>query len=193
MIKIIGIDGSPRRDSLTARLVDMVLTQAANAGATTETIKLIEYEIPPCMGCVSYNGVCNLEECYRQNGMTVVPLLKRLIEADGIVFGSPVYWFGPSGIMKNLIDRMTCLEHESKMLDGKIAGLVFNYEDEGASVAISEMFLTLSDMGFIFPPYGYTYNCGRQIDEMTVFYAEQMGRNMVRLAEMTRNQIWWQR
>jgi multimeric flavodoxin WrbA len=193
MIKIIGIDGSPRKDSVTARLVEIVLEEAEKAGAETEKMKLIEYEIPPCMGCVSYQGTCNLDECLKQQGQGVVPLLRRLVEADGIVFGSPVYWFGPSGHMKNLIDRMTCLEHEKKLLDGKVAGLVFNYEDEGASMAISEMFLTLSDMGFLFPPYGYTYNNGRNIEELTEFYARQMGRNMVRLAELSKDKRWWQK
>lgn len=193
MIKLIGIDGSPRKDSVTAKLIELVLNEAASAGATIDKIKLIQYEIPPCMGCVSYQGTCNLDECLKQNGEKVVSLLKKLLDADAVVFGSPVYWFGPSGQMKNFIDRMTCLEHEKKLLDGKVAGLVFNYEDEGASMAIAEMFLTLSDMGFLFPPYGYTYNFGKNIDELTEFYARQMGRNMVKLAKMCKHTKWWQK
>ncbi|RME69248.1 MAG: flavodoxin family protein, partial [Nitrospirae bacterium] len=87
MVKIAGIDGSPRKDSVSSLLVDMALQEAQKEGATIEKIKLVEYDIKPCMGCVSYQGTCNLEHCLEQDGEEVVPLLKRLLEFDGIVFG----------------------------------------------------------------------------------------------------------
>ncbi len=190
-MEIIGIDGSPRKESVTSRLLTIALEEAQREGAYTELVRLRDFDIRPCKGCASYNGRCNLEECLKQEGEGVVPLLERLIRVDGVIFGSPVYWFGPSGLMKNLIDRMTCLEHEEKLLDGKVAGLIFNYEDEGASIAIGELFLTLSDMGFLFPPYSYTYNQGKEIDPHTEAYIRQMGKNMVRLIKDTIQKKWW--
>jgi multimeric flavodoxin WrbA len=190
-MKVLGIDGSPRQESVSSILLDRALNAAQEEGAELSVIKLVEYNIPPCQGCVSYNGVCNLEECLKHDGQALKEIFEEFISSQVLLFATPVYWFGPSGLMKNLIDRMTCLEHERKLLDGKVGGILCSYEEEGASTTISQLFLALSDMGLVFPPYAYTYNRGKELAEDTVFYAEQLGRNAVKMVRSIKDIHWW--
>jgi hypothetical protein len=86
---------------------------------------------------------------------------------------------------------MTSLEHKQKLLDGRVGGIVCSYEEEGASMTISQLFLALSDMGLLFPPYAYTYNRGKEIDELTRKYAVQLGINTVELFRKLNGTKWW--
>ncbi len=192
-MKVLGIDGSPRVNSISHRLLEIALEGAEKEGASTGMLRLREYEIPPCEGCVSYYGRCNLQECIGHNGEGLKDLFDEILSSDVLLFATPVYWFGPSGLLKNLIDRMTCLEHEEKLLDGKVGGILCSYEEEGASTTISQLFLALSDMGLHFPPYAYTYNRGDKIEQDTAFYAEQLGRNAVMVAKCLDGKKWWRR
>ena len=191
MTKVLGINGSPRDDSTTKELLYLTLEAASMEGANIEELKLVEYPLPTCKGCVSYYGTCNLEECIKYGDENTAFVLRKLIDSDVIIFATPVYWFGPSGLMKNLIDRMTSLEHKQKILDGRVGGIICSYEEEGASMAISQLFLALSDMGLLFPPYAYTYNRGKEIDEMTRHYAVQLGINAVKLFNTINGTKWW--
>ncbi len=101
-MKILGINGSPRGlKSQTNRLIDAVLKGAEEEGAETETIHLIEYDLKFRNACsVCYQeGTC----VYEDDFPTVFAMI---LEADGIVLGSPVYFDLVTGQMKMLIDRM---------------------------------------------------------------------------------------
>ena len=191
MIKVLGINGSPREESTTEHLLKLALDASQSAGATVEELKLQKHPLPTCEGCVSYYGTCNLEECIRHGDENTAYVLKKLIEADVLIFATPVYWFGPSGLIKNLIDRMTSLEHKQKLLDGRVGGIICSYEEEGASMTISQLFLALSDMGLLFPPYAYTYNRGKEVDDLTKKYAVQLGINAVELFRKLNGTKWW--
>ncbi len=192
-IKVLGINGSPRDDSTSARLLLKALESARESGAEIRELRMIETPLPPCDGCVSYYGTCNLEVCIEHGGEVVKEVLEELIASDVLLFATPVYWFGPSGLLKNLIDRMTSLEHGQKILDGRVGGILCSYEEEGASMTISQLFLALSDMGLMFPPYAYTYNRGREIEDDTEFYARQLGRNAVEMARVINGKRWWRK
>jgi len=193
LVKVLGINGSPREKSTTEQLLSLCLQAAKEQGAEVEELRLIEHPLPTCQGCVSYYGNCNLEECIKQGDENTSYVLKKLIDSDVLIFATPVYWFGPSGLLKNLIDRMTSLEHKQKILDGRVGGIICSYEEEGAAMAISQLFLALSDMGLLFPPYAYTYNRGKEIDEMTEHYAVQLGINAVELYKRLNGSKWWRR
>ncbi len=191
MVKVLGINGSPRVNSSTEHLLELALKGAEKEGAEIKELRLSEHPLPPCDGCVSYYGTCNLEECIKHGDENTAYVLKTLINSDVLIFATPVYWFGPSGLLKNLIDRMTSLEHKQKILDGRVGGIICSYEEEGASMTISQLFLALSDMGLLFPPYAYTYNRGREVDELTIKYAFQLGTNTVELFKKIKGTKWW--
>jgi multimeric flavodoxin WrbA len=129
-MKILAIHGSPRSiHSTTRKLAVFVLSGAAESGSETEMIDLADYHITPCTACdaCSLNGIC-------VNDDDVPALLIRIQEADGIVFGSPVYIDNIPGQMKVFFDRLADVIHY-QVLAGKLGcSVVTTYESGGEEV-----------------------------------------------------------
>ena len=125
-MKILGLVGSPRKDSNTDLLVSAILEGAAKSKHATEKMYLYSVDIAPCVDCRACKKG-NLQ-CVLKDGMQA--LYPKLEEADVIVFGTPLYWYGPTAKMKLLLDRLRPFI-ESKKLSGKKAVLVIPSE-EGA-------------------------------------------------------------
>lgn len=120
---MLGLVGSPRKGGNTDMLVGRVLEGCSVNGHTTEKIYLYDYTIKPCLDCraCKTGGTCVLEDGMRG-------LYPRLQTADVIVFGTPLYWYGPAGQMKMLIDRMRPFIENGK-LGGKKAVIVVPSEE----------------------------------------------------------------
>lgn len=101
MKKILGIIGSPRKDGNTDVLVSRILEGARDHGADTDRVSLADLRISECDGC--YDCWKGKHACSKADDMR--DLYPRIAKADAIVFGTPVYWFGPTAIMKCFIDR----------------------------------------------------------------------------------------
>jgi multimeric flavodoxin WrbA len=125
-MKVLGLVGSPRKGGNTDLLVSAVLEGAEKKKYATEKVYLYPLDILPCVDCRGCKK--GKLECVLKDGMK--ELYAKLEEADAIVFGTPLYWYGPSGKMKLLIDRLRPYI-ESKQLKGKRAVLVVPSE-EGA-------------------------------------------------------------
>jgi multimeric flavodoxin WrbA len=100
-MRILGLVGSPRKGGNTDIMVDAVLERAKANGHETDKVYLYKADIGPCIdcrGCKKGDLVCIVED-----GMQNV--YPKLDSANAIVFGTPIYWVGPTGTMKNLIDR----------------------------------------------------------------------------------------
>jgi multimeric flavodoxin WrbA len=160
-VKILGINGSPRKYGGTARLLEVALEAARRAGGDVERVDLYDYRIEPCRGCLSdvqeaCKPPCIVEDDFRK-------LLPRILAADGIIFATPVYWYAPSGMLKNLIDRMTVLENmallgDKSWLEGKVVGAIAVGQDSGEIMAISYLLTTLNSMGAVVPPWALAYS-----------------------------------
>ena len=114
VMKILALHGSPRTiRSTTRRLAGWVLEGAREAGAETEMVDLADCRITPCTDCEGcrMTGTCVFED-------DVPELLSRMREADGIVFGSPVYIDNVTGQMKIFFDRLADAIHY-QVLTGK--------------------------------------------------------------------------
>jgi multimeric flavodoxin WrbA len=125
-MKILGLVGSPRNVSNTDLLVTQILEGAAVNKHSTEKAYLYPLEIKPCVDCKACKK--GIFQCSLKDDM--MTLYSKLEEADVIVFGTPLYWYGPSAKMKLLIDRLRPFI-ASKKLRGKKAVLVVPSE-EGA-------------------------------------------------------------
>jgi len=113
-MKILGINGSPRKEmSSTRKLVRSVLDGAAEMGAETELIDIADRTITFCSGCLTCytTGSCIFDD----DAQEIFALMQ---EADGIVLGSPVYLLSITGQLKQLLDRLTDAIH-CQMLSGK--------------------------------------------------------------------------
>jgi multimeric flavodoxin WrbA len=126
MKRILGIVGSPRKNGNTHLLVSKILEGAGEAGASVECLFLGDLNIKECDGChVCWQG----KGCSKKDDMNFI--YPKLIESDVIVFGTPVYWYGPTALMKAFIDRFVyfnCPENREK-IKGKPAVIVVPFED----------------------------------------------------------------
>jgi multimeric flavodoxin WrbA len=125
-MKVLGLVGSPRKDSNTDLLVTQILKGATENGHATEKIYIYPLKIDPCVDCRACKK--GNYQCVLKDDMQ--PLYPKLQQADFIVFGTPLYWYGPSAKMKLLLDRLRPFV-ASKKLRGKKAVLVVPSE-EGA-------------------------------------------------------------
>jgi len=99
-MKILAIVGSPRPKGNTSYLVDQALQEAAARGLETEKIILTEYLVNPCDGhanCASFSA------CKHDDDVPMI--LDKFINADGIILGSPVYYYNMTAQMKAFVDR----------------------------------------------------------------------------------------
>jgi len=124
-MQVLALVGSPRRNGNTDLLVDQVLKGAESRRYSREKIYLYDYEISPCLDCRGCKK--GSFDCLLKDGMQEIrPLLE---EADVIIFGTPVYWYGPTAKMKLLIDRLRPFI-ASKKLQGK-RGILVSPSEEG--------------------------------------------------------------
>jgi len=160
-MKVLGLLGSPHKNGGTAQLLMAALKAAEREGAKTEWYSLYDGEIKPCAGCIQNEGPeCRFPCIFEDYGKF---LLQKIYEADGLIFATPIYWFAPSGVMKNLIDRMTCLENmvsfgEPSYLEGKVFGAVVVGADTGAIMTGGYLISTLNSMGALIPPWAIAYS-----------------------------------
>ena len=100
-MKVVGINGSARNDGNTAIIINKVFDELNKKGIETELIQLADYEIQPCKGCFACKGRGN---CVFTND-EFVKIFRHLVEANGIVLGSPVYSADVSAKMKAFLER----------------------------------------------------------------------------------------
>ncbi|MCX8052187.1 MAG: flavodoxin family protein [Armatimonadetes bacterium] len=111
-MNILGVSGSPRgQRSDSRRLVERVLEGAEAAGARVELVDLGDLHIEYCLACDSCHarGTCSRTD-------DVVPLKEKMLAADGLVLGSPLYFNSVTAQLKTVIDRMADVIHCQRFL-----------------------------------------------------------------------------
>jgi len=147
-MRVLALIGSPRKRSNTDILVDKILEGCLEKGHISEKLYLYDFDISACTDC----RVCKSEnyECAIKDDMQQI--YSGMVEADIIIFGTPVYWYGPTGKMKLLIDRMRPFIASGKMQGKKAVLVVPSEEGPKACGALLEMFRMSFDylgMGFV--------------------------------------------
>lgn len=125
-MKVIGLIGSWRKAGNTECLVKEALLGAKQAGASDlELIRLTDLSIKPCKGCMAC--VIRGEECKIEDDFEF--LVEKILNADGIIVGAPTYIYGPTAIIKLILDRIlqVALRLENGLFDNKV----------GASIAVA--------------------------------------------------------
>ena len=204
-IKVLGISGSARawddmaqQESNSEELLKVCLKQCHKLGAETELIKLRDLRIEHCRACYSTtNTQCHFPcSCYprdtpRADDMSNI-LYDKILEADALIFATPVNNFNISTPLKTFLDRCISLDGSLKPANpkapkdrplnikhmkyveltadndvpgsgmlrrfpGKVAGVIVTGHEEGASMAVSNLFMTLTHFGMLFPPFSNMY------------------------------------
>ena len=189
-MKVIAFNGSPRENGNTTILIQHVLKTLQEEGIETEFIQLGGQLIHGCMAC----GTCvklHNKECKITND-NINTYIKKMIEADGIILGSPTYFSMITSELKALIDRAGYV--------GRANGQLFNHKIGAAVVAvrragsmstfdaINHFFLI---NGMIVPGSSY-WNVGIGLkkgdvekDEEGIETMETLGKNMAWLLKKT--------
>ena len=128
--KILVLLGSPRKKGNTAALADQIIAGAQSAGATVEKIFLHGQDISPCQACYACQRP-DSEGCAIDDEMQ--PIYNKLVEADGWVIASPVYWFSMSAQTKLFLDRCFALPaYKKDAFTGKRIAVAMSFGDEDA-------------------------------------------------------------
>jgi len=132
MKKILAVIGSPRKGGNTDILVQKMAEGATSKGAKVDTLRLGGLNIRECDGC----HVCWQKKpcCKRDDMLSIYP---KIIDSSAIIFGTPVYWYGPTALMKAFIDRFVyfnCPENRAK-IRGKKAMIAIPFEEENPDTA----------------------------------------------------------
>jgi len=103
-IKVLGIMGSPRRHSNTEMLLDKALEGAKEKGAEVEKVLVSKLKVSPCLELYECrkDGKCPIKDDMRR-------FYEKLMEADHVVFASPIFFYGITSQAKAIVDRCQAL------------------------------------------------------------------------------------
>jgi multimeric flavodoxin WrbA len=105
-MKVIGINGSPRKQWNTATLVAKALEGAAAQGASTELFHLYDLNFKGCVSCFACKtrGGKSYGKCVLNDDLA--PILEKIASADALVIGSPIYFGTVTGETRSFIERL---------------------------------------------------------------------------------------
>ena len=124
-MKVIAINGSPRKNNNTAILLKNALEGAAKEGAETEIVNLYDLNYKGCKSCFA----CKLKDgksygnCIIKDDLTEI--YEKIYEADALLLGSPIYFECVTGEMRSFLERLifpkfTYKKDYKSLLDKKI-------------------------------------------------------------------------
>ena len=187
-MKVIGINGSARKDGNTALILRLVFDELEKEGIETELIQLADREIAPCRGCFSCRGKGNC--VFTDDAFS--SLLEKMTAADGILLGSPVYSADVSAKMKALLERAGVVAAVNPgILKHKVCAAVAAVRRGGGLAAVDTMnhFFLNKEMLVVGSTYWnmvYGKAAGDVLsDEEGVANMRNLGRNMVWLLKKT--------
>ena len=105
-MNVMAFNGSPRKSSNTATLLENALAGAADAGAQTELVHLCEHKYSGCLSCLACKRLEGKKfgQCGLTDGLT--PLLEKAAQADVLLLASPVYLGTETGMMRSFMERL---------------------------------------------------------------------------------------
>ncbi|ATB70048.1 iron-sulfur flavoprotein [Sulfurospirillum diekertiae] len=105
-MKIVAINGSPRKNANTATLLKHALKGAEKQGAQTELVHLYDLNYKGCVSCFACKliGGKSYGKCAHKDELK--PLLEKLRDVDAILLGSPIYFGNITGMMRSFIERL---------------------------------------------------------------------------------------
>ena len=121
MKKVIVLNGSPRKNFNTAKLLKEAQRGAESTGAEVEYFNLYDYNFSGCRSCFACQrkgstteGVCAIKDDIR-------PILEKCIKSDAVIIGSPVYFSYPTGVFRSFAERLLFANH-TYMVDKENGG-----------------------------------------------------------------------
>ncbi|MBB3138609.1 multimeric flavodoxin WrbA [Rhizobium pisi] len=139
--------------SSTGKLLDLIAEEFKKYGVKTETIRLADHDIKP--GVTSDEG----------EGDAWPAIRKKILEADILFVGTPIWLGQPGSICKRALERMDAFleetDEQGRMVSyGKVAAVAVVGNEDGAHHVSAEIFQALNDVGFTIPANAVAYWVG---------------------------------
>jgi multimeric flavodoxin WrbA len=142
-MNVLIVSASPRRNGNSRLLAESALEGAREAGHDAELVQIDDYVthfLRDCRQCRDADGRCTIPDRYPEL------LREQIVPADGVIYATPIYWYGMAGQLKTYFDRLFCFiaasEPESELfvngVVGKRIGLLMSSEETypGAGLGI---------------------------------------------------------
>jgi len=156
-MKVIAFNGSPRKKGNTYYSIRTVFKELKKEDINTELIQLGGSDIKPCIACFKCFENKN-RRCVRNDELNV--FIEKMIEADGIIIGSPTYFSNVSPEVKSLIDRAGLVARANDHLfKRKVGAAVVAVRRAGATHVYSSINFFFGISNMIIPGSSY-WNIG---------------------------------
>jgi multimeric flavodoxin WrbA len=184
-MKVIAFNTSVRKDGNTAILIKQVFKELESSGIKTELIQLAGHKICGCIAC----GQCSItknNKCAIADDL-VNEYVAKMVQADGIIIGSPTYFADCTAGAKALIERAGVVSRaNNNLFKRKIGAAVVAVRRSGAIHAFDSInhFFTISEMIIVGASY-WNVGIGREIGEVA---NDQEGLNT--MSVLGKNMVW---
>jgi multimeric flavodoxin WrbA len=185
IMKVIAFNGSARKDGNTAVLIKRVFNELNKEGIETELIQLAGQKIEGCIACRKCFSAKN-KKC-AVSGDLINDYIAKMLEADGIILGSPTYFADCTIQIKALIERAGMVSRANdQMLKRKAGAAVIAVRRAGAIHAFDTInhFFTISQMITVGSSY-WNIGIGREIGDV-----EEDEEGMDTMATLGKNMAW---
>lgn len=126
---ILVLTGSPRRNGNSAHLAEQFIKGAREKGHNVFRFDCAQHDVQPCRAC----NACGMDgPCVLKDDFDIIR--QRIIDADMVVFATPMYYFGISAQMKRVIDRFYAINGKIKG-SSKKAAFMMTFADTSAKEA----------------------------------------------------------
>jgi multimeric flavodoxin WrbA len=178
-MKIVGILGSPRRKGNTELLLDIALEEAQTSGVQVSKMSLRDKVIAPCTACQKCweTGKCVIKDDMQE-------IYKKMLESDGILWATPVYFWSMSSQTKIVMDRTYALTFPKLQLASKIGGVILVAGGRGCmnTANLFNMYFSFNHMFFPEFVWGYAHRKGDiKKNAFALNAAKEMIRQMISL------------
>lgn len=182
------LKASSGEPSSTDRLLELIAAAMSELGVEIELIRLADHDIRP--GVTSDEGP----------GDAWPPIRQKLLAADILVMGTPIWMGQPSSVCKRALERMDAFlsetDEEGRMLSyGKVAAVAVVGNEDGAHHVSAELYQALNDVGFTIASNAVAYWVGEamgstdfkdldSVPEKVTTTVDMVARNTVHLARL---------
>jgi multimeric flavodoxin WrbA len=181
-MKVLAFNGSPRKEGNTYHAINIVLDELRKEGIRTEYVQLGGADIRGCRACYKCFELKN-RRCIQQDDLN--GFVEKMIDADGIIIGSPTYFANVSTEVKALIDRAGLVARANDSLfKRKVGSAVVAFRRAGGTDVYSSInyFFGINHMiipGSSYWSIGMGRNPGEVLqDEEGVATFRNLGQNM---------------
>lgn len=185
-MKVILFNGSPNIHGCTYTALHEIEETLQKNGIETEVFQVGSKSVRGCIGCgkCRERGKCIFDDIVNE-------AIDKIKDADGVIFGSPVYYASANGTMISFLDRL--FYAASKYLAYKPGAVVVSARRAGTTATYDELnkYLGISNMLIVPAPYwnmvhGNTADEVKQ-DKEGLYIMRQIGENMTWMLKMLEN------